>query len=347
MRFIVEGDAEHRSHGVVRCSLLQTDRYDHKRHHADRGSEVFYNIWDFLVWRDDGSCIALHPNYTNTKVSCTIGIPFKDHAIPRNGKGGSNGPNTFRGFKAKQCDRILRFDATKKVAQMPQSRCEPKRAARVHNQPLGPPPMRIPENTPQPSRRPPLPPPPPSDGTAKPPPPKFQRQAIVQSPEAEAKDIAPSPPAQKQPPPPPPPPPLPQSLEHGQSPQAKAKDTAPQPEAKAAKSPPPLPQLQLQQVLVDPIPASPPWDALPQNTPPQSPPAKTAPPSTEDIVSTAGATEGDLSRPTSSEHEMEPSVNELHSQDTNESPVSEMGTLNHSPRSIIDRIYTRAASSPP
>ena len=71
---VVEGSGG-RSRGIIACSLQKTDMYDHKRHHAWReisaavaghATPEFY-IWDFVLWRADGSYIVMHPNYKNKK----------------------------------------------------------------------------------------------------------------------------------------------------------------------------------------------------------------------------------------------------------------------------------------
>jgi hypothetical protein len=128
MRLVVEGPeaaADNRSRGLVSCRLQESDRYDHKRHVAGAGADqkVMLKIWDFILVRDDGTQVCVHPNYSNTKFSCTYGVPETDHELPLTGKGGSNGPGTYKYFKNKRVDVGLRFDAGKAPkAQQTQSR---------------------------------------------------------------------------------------------------------------------------------------------------------------------------------------------------------------------------------
>ena len=120
MRLVVEGSGINRSRGIIGCSLQQTDAYDHKRHHADKknGTEVegkMYHIWDFVLTRDDHSYVALHPNYSNTKVECKVHWPRFDGELPATGKGGTSGPGTFSYFIKKDVDTHVRFDANKLI----------------------------------------------------------------------------------------------------------------------------------------------------------------------------------------------------------------------------------------
>ena len=120
LEYVVCGEG--RSSGLEYCSVAPRKAYDHKRHHADksRGGDVpsrgtrILLIWDFIVVRDDGSAIRLHPNWSNTKVE-TFGVPpgLDDFEIPRSGIGGTSGPGTFKYFKNKNLQSVLRFDSSK------------------------------------------------------------------------------------------------------------------------------------------------------------------------------------------------------------------------------------------
>ena len=111
---VVEGSGG-RSRGIIACSLQKTDMYDHKRHVAEKKqnpaavADCQYYIWDFVLWRADGSYIAMHP----TKVECKTHWPTFDGEIPRTGKGGTSGRGTFQRFVKKQVDMVCRFDAHK------------------------------------------------------------------------------------------------------------------------------------------------------------------------------------------------------------------------------------------
>ena len=117
MRFVVEGHGATRSRGLVGCRIEQLDSYDHKLMHANRAAgrdcAAMLRIWGFVLSRDDGSTVRLHPNYSNTKIQCKSGDPVQNHELPRTGKGGSSGRGTFRRYVGLQVDKTLRFDATK------------------------------------------------------------------------------------------------------------------------------------------------------------------------------------------------------------------------------------------
>ena len=117
MRFVVEGcvEKQNRSRGLVSCCIRQTGKYDHKRHHADQGNqERMMKEWDFVLVRDDGSCLSLHPNYSNTKMTCKYGFAEEpDLEVPTTGLGGTDGPGTFKRITNKGVNASLRFDAQK------------------------------------------------------------------------------------------------------------------------------------------------------------------------------------------------------------------------------------------
>jgi hypothetical protein len=120
LEFVVTGqDIGNRSRGLVSCWLQKTDLYDHKRHHAIgprprsfEGAELLKQ-WDFVLLRDNGTQVFIHPSWKGNKVECRIGMPQQDHRVPMSGVGGTSGPGTFKYFKNKQVERTLRFDARK------------------------------------------------------------------------------------------------------------------------------------------------------------------------------------------------------------------------------------------
>ena len=120
---VVEGSGGP-SRGIIACSLQKTDTYDHKRHHAERHTktavaEAQFHIWDFVLWRADGSYIAMHPQFSSTKVECKTHWPTFDGELPATGKGGTNGRGTFQGFIKKQVDMTVIFDAHKPTTAAP------------------------------------------------------------------------------------------------------------------------------------------------------------------------------------------------------------------------------------
>ena len=113
MAVVVEGPPDApRSRGLIQCMIQQTEIYDHKRHCAQSSSDLM-KVWNFVLVRDDGTSVSLHPNFNDTKVSCKFGQAGVDLELPRTGKGGTSGPGTFRHFANKHTDVTLRFDARK------------------------------------------------------------------------------------------------------------------------------------------------------------------------------------------------------------------------------------------
>ena len=87
-----------RSRGLVACKIVQTNRYDHKRHRAERHATMLLT-WDFILEREDGTCMALHPEWANHKFWSKAGLPVEDLEVPATGLGGTNGPGTYKTFK--------------------------------------------------------------------------------------------------------------------------------------------------------------------------------------------------------------------------------------------------------
>jgi hypothetical protein len=242
MRYVVEGDQQNgaRSRGLVSCGLIQLNRYDHKRHSQNPGREgPDLKVWDFVLFRTDGSCIALHPEHSSTKFGCTNGMPVTDLEIPTHGRGGSDGSGTFSYFKKKQVTKGLKFDGSKKAPApapqsrptpppakttmpgppAPQSRPAPPPATTMPGPPAPPPPgppVSTLQNPPAPPRAPPPAPQPKQDPQVRspvPPVPPVPPVAPVQSPLSVPKSAQPVAPVQsplsvpKRKPPPPPTPP--------------------------------------------------------------------------------------------------------------------------------------------
>ena len=120
-----------RSRGLVCCRLQKTTRYDHARHNAEnesnktkgiksvRSEETQYCQWDFVLTRSNGTEIWLHPNYSNTQISCrepeVPGDPNRaDADVPTRGLGRSSGQGSFKYYKDKMQKNTLRFKANDK-----------------------------------------------------------------------------------------------------------------------------------------------------------------------------------------------------------------------------------------
>lgn len=128
MRLVVEGPTDIPAKGLVSCKIAETDVYDHKRHFAQAARSTaaaesasstavaesrMLKVWNFVLERDDGTTVNLHPNWADTKVQCSYGVIEKDHELPLTGKGGTSGPRTYKWFKDKRTDVTLKFDAKK------------------------------------------------------------------------------------------------------------------------------------------------------------------------------------------------------------------------------------------
>ena len=112
--------------GIVSCKIAKSEVYDHKRHYAHNAAgqedDDMLFVWDFVLTRDDGTCVCLHPSWsTPTKIECTYGLPRRDVNYPASGKGGKGTPG-YAYFKRRQVDKILRFDPKKNPRLPPQSR---------------------------------------------------------------------------------------------------------------------------------------------------------------------------------------------------------------------------------
>jgi hypothetical protein len=109
MEFVVTGEGDHRSRGLVSCKLVQFDKYDHKRAHKDPTTRPMPRIWNFVLTREDGSTVCLHPTYSSTKIESANLTAVADHEVPLSGIGGTSGPGTFRHFVQKNVARTLRL----------------------------------------------------------------------------------------------------------------------------------------------------------------------------------------------------------------------------------------------
>ena len=131
-----------RSRGITRCSLLgypssdmATDRKN-RDNMGGRAPAFSEKMFDFAIWRSDGSLVTLHPDFTKTKVRLKKGYPKPDNELPDSGIGGTSGKKTFQRLLMKGVDRLLKFDAAKcmpnpqpqhvaPTQQPPQSSCPP------------------------------------------------------------------------------------------------------------------------------------------------------------------------------------------------------------------------------
>ena len=116
MQFVVTG--EHgRSGGVYRCDVSpRPNSYDHKRHVQleEAGTPVHdrkLQIWDFVVMRDDGTGIRLHPQYSKRNVETYSPQGHAEEVEPpAKGYGKSWGRGTYRYYVDTGTERMLKFD---------------------------------------------------------------------------------------------------------------------------------------------------------------------------------------------------------------------------------------------
>ena len=109
MRYVVEGP-EGRSGGLLKCTLTRRPgSYDHKRQVQTRHGERL-PVWDFVLWRADGSSVRMHPNWKGIKVECAEGdVQQQEAPTPDAGLGMTDGPGTFRRMTTWTESRVLRF----------------------------------------------------------------------------------------------------------------------------------------------------------------------------------------------------------------------------------------------
>ena len=134
-----------RSRGLVYCILKQKPRYDHQmecmarqNNPTARDAQAICKVWDFVLTRADGPLVSLHPNYAKTEVKCYFGEAPEDYELPRTGAGGTSGRGTYKAFKYKNIDVMLKFDATKRPEPRTAATKKPARSQRPKPQSRSP-----------------------------------------------------------------------------------------------------------------------------------------------------------------------------------------------------------------
>ena len=85
--------------------------YDHNRSvQQPSGARMRLPRWDFVVYREDGSTISLHPSWQGTTISCVEG--YVEAVIPQAGAGCSDGPGTHQAMLRGQSNLKLHFRST-------------------------------------------------------------------------------------------------------------------------------------------------------------------------------------------------------------------------------------------
>jgi hypothetical protein len=107
--------------GLVKCEFSARPKsYAHDAHHAHRKAsreqpKTKLRIYDFVLWRADGTGIRLHPKWGSTRID-SFGVDGHKEEVepPASGPGGSDGKGTFKTYKNASTQDVLRFDPDKK-----------------------------------------------------------------------------------------------------------------------------------------------------------------------------------------------------------------------------------------
>ena len=119
MSIVVKGK-DGRSCGLIGCYFApRPNSYDHKRHRKlkDEGTpllDVRLPIWDFVIEREDGTAVRLHPQRSTVNMETFVLEGHEEPAEPPpRGKGGSWGRGTYAYYKSIGAMELLRFDERK------------------------------------------------------------------------------------------------------------------------------------------------------------------------------------------------------------------------------------------
>ena len=118
---IVVNGPDGTSGGLTHCSFSERpNSYDHPEHNrlmkagVKPASQSRRSIWDFVLHREDGTSIRLHPEWKGTKVPTFDGCGHKEPVpLPKEGPGGTNGRGTFKSYKQGSNKHTLHFDMSK------------------------------------------------------------------------------------------------------------------------------------------------------------------------------------------------------------------------------------------
>ena len=119
MQIVVQG-ADGRSCGLVSCYVApRPNSSDHTRHKKlkDEGRpllDVRLLVWDFVIQRQDGAGLRLHPQRSTVKVE-TFEIEGPEDPVepPPQGNGCSSGSGAYKYYKNVQTKEMMRFDPSK------------------------------------------------------------------------------------------------------------------------------------------------------------------------------------------------------------------------------------------
>ena len=111
---IVEGP-DGRSRGLLSCWCApRPNSYDHQRHvqlkESGTPSETKLPFWDFVLIRDGGGGVRLHPSYDKTAVAAFEVEGFAEPVEAPRQLGGTWGPGTYYHFKTIGLQKMYKFD---------------------------------------------------------------------------------------------------------------------------------------------------------------------------------------------------------------------------------------------
>ena len=87
LKYVVDGP-EGRGGGIVKCSVdPRCGSYDHKTQKQGK-HEPWLPVYDFVIWRKDGSCVSMHPSWDEIQILCHEGHPSQLVWVPALGVGG-------------------------------------------------------------------------------------------------------------------------------------------------------------------------------------------------------------------------------------------------------------------
>ena len=119
MRIVAQGE-NGRSCGLLGCYFApRPNSYDHKRRAKLRQEgrpmqDVRLPVWDFVIEREDGTGVRLHPQRSTPKVETfELEGPAEPVVPPTQGHGGSWGRGTYKYYKKIQTRACLKFDTIK------------------------------------------------------------------------------------------------------------------------------------------------------------------------------------------------------------------------------------------
>ena len=107
--------------GLVRCEFSRRpNSYDHATHFAMNAARNEHEgpqlrIWDFVLWREDGSGIRLHPQWSRPSIATFAPEGHAEQVqCPRKGPGRSDGKGTYKKYKEVATQGTLKFDHEKR-----------------------------------------------------------------------------------------------------------------------------------------------------------------------------------------------------------------------------------------